>query len=97
MDSQHLQNVANVVTFCKHKQIKDHEAYSNVKKDIRCYFHLIKLKNMDHTWSWDYKKISKCCSMHSMVFISHREYTLLNVWDLACFYHECMDDNVEFY
>jgi hypothetical protein len=35
--------------------------------------------------------------MHSMSFNLHQDCTLLNVWDLAYFYLEFMDDNVEFY
>jgi hypothetical protein len=35
--------------------------------------------------------------MHAMAFVSHRDYTLLNVRDIACFCLECMDDNANFY
>jgi hypothetical protein len=51
MDSQHLQNTINIVTFYKRKQTKDHEAYLNVKRDINCYFHLVRLENMDQITS----------------------------------------------
>ncbi len=48
MDSQCLQNVADVVVFFVSKnKLRIHEAYSNVKRDISRYFHLIKPENVD--------------------------------------------------
>jgi hypothetical protein len=63
---------------------------------VACYFHLDKPKEVDHTTSWEYKKIDGLCSMHYVVFISLQDYTLLNVKDLVYFGNECMDDNFEF-
>ncbi len=51
---------------------------------------------MDHKTSWDCNKIDNSWFMHSMAFVSHVNSTLLNVRDLACFCHECMDDNSDF-
>jgi len=34
--------------------------------------------------------------MHSVAFVSHQDYTLFNVRDLACFCFEFMDDNLKF-
>jgi hypothetical protein len=72
-----------LVAFCKQKQMEDHVAYSNVRRDFNCYFHLVKPEDVDRTMSQDCTKISKCCSMHSMAFIFHRDCTLLNMQDLA--------------
>jgi hypothetical protein len=48
MDSQCLQNAANVVAFFVSKnKLRIHEAYANVKWDISRYFHLVKPENVD--------------------------------------------------
>jgi hypothetical protein len=93
---QHLQNVTDVVAFCEQKQNEQHATYPNAKRDVICYFHLVKPEYVNRRASWDCKKLDGCHSMHSMVFVSHRYYTLLNVRHLACFCSECMDDNSNF-
>jgi hypothetical protein len=93
MDSEQLQNAADVVAFYEREQNEQHAAYPNARRDGVCYLHLRKPKDMDDRTSWDCKKIDESCSMHSVTFVSHLNNTLLNVRDLACF---CMDYNSEF-
>jgi predicted ATP-dependent Lon-type protease len=56
----------------------------------------VKLGDVDHKASWDCKKINGYHSIHFVPSISHRDYTLLNVKELACFYPKCIDDNSKF-
>jgi hypothetical protein len=49
------------------------------------------------TSSWDLQE-NKRMSFHAFNgFFFHRDYTLLNVRDLAYFCPKCMDDDVKFY
>jgi hypothetical protein len=92
MDSEQLQNAANVIAFRERKQNEQHAAYPNVWSDVVRYFH----EDVDHRTSWDYKRIDGCRSMHFVAFVSHLNNTLLNVRDFACFCPEYMDENFEF-
>lgn len=92
-----LQNAADVVAFCLQKQGEEHAAYSNVRRDVTRFFHLVKVEDVDCESTWDCKQIPGCCSMHSVSSVSHHDITFLKVQDLVCFYVEAMDDNSEFW
>jgi hypothetical protein len=85
MDSEQLQNAADVVAFYEREQNEHHAAYPNAWRDGVCYHDLVKLTDVDDRTSWDCKKIDESCPMQSATFVSHLNNTLLNVRDLACF------------
>jgi hypothetical protein len=47
MDSEKLQNVAYVVAFCERKKNEEHATYPNTRRDVVCYFHLVKPNDVD--------------------------------------------------
>jgi hypothetical protein len=48
MDSEQLQNAADVVTFYEREQNEQHAAYPNAGRDVVCYLDLVKPKDMDN-------------------------------------------------
>jgi hypothetical protein len=56
----------------------------------------VKPEDVDSCAMWDCKNIVGTQSLHFFTSISHREVTLLNLKELACFCFECMDDNPDF-
>jgi hypothetical protein len=83
MDSQWLQNVANVVVFCQQKQYHWNVAYPNVRRDVIHYFLLVKLEDVDLQGKLGLQE-NRWLSLYSnfMAFISHWNYILLNVRSL---------------
>jgi hypothetical protein len=57
---------------------------------------LVKPNNVDRPTVWDCKNIKGSQSLHLVASISHRDVILIKLPKIACFYFECMDDNVEF-
>jgi hypothetical protein len=56
----------------------------------------VKPKNVDQNVAWDRKNIASSHALHFMTSISPRDTTFLKLWNLTCFYLECMDDNLKF-
>jgi hypothetical protein len=60
------------------------------------FFHLVKPKNVNQSAARDCKNIAGSHSLHSMTSILPRDITFMKLWNLTCFYLECMDDNLKF-
>ncbi len=75
MDCKRLQNASDVVSFYENKQMEGHVAYSNAKRQVFWFFHLVKLENVDRSVMWDYKNIVGTRSLHFFASVSHRDVT----------------------
>jgi len=47
MDGKKLQNTSDVLSFYGSKQMEEHAAYSNARKQVFRFFHLVKPKDVD--------------------------------------------------
>jgi len=47
MDGKRLQNTSDVVSFYESKQMEEHVAYPNARKQVFRFFHLVKPKDVD--------------------------------------------------
>ncbi len=97
MDANRLQSVVDGVSFCERRQMEEHLAYPNARRQVFRLFHLVKPKDVDRNTLWNCKNIARTRFLHSMASMSHRNVTLLKLRNLACFCLECMDDNPYFY
>jgi hypothetical protein len=96
MDGKIFQNASDVVSLCESKQMEEHVAYPNARRQVSQFFHLVKSEDVDRSVMWDCKNIVGTQSLHFVASVSHRDVTLLNLRELACFCLECMDDNLDF-
>jgi hypothetical protein len=96
MDGKRFQNASDVVSFYESKQMVEHVAYPNAKRQVFRFFHLVKPEDVDMSVMWDCKNIVRTQSLHFVASISHRDVILLNLKEYACFCLKCMDDNPDF-
>ncbi len=47
MDGKRFQNASDVVSFYESKQIEEHAAYPNARRQVFWFFHLVKPKDVD--------------------------------------------------
>jgi hypothetical protein len=85
MDCRRFPNASDVVSFYESKQMEEHVACPNAKRQVFWFFHLVKLEDVDRNAMWDYKNIVGTQSLHFFALVSHRDVTLLNLRELACF------------
>ncbi len=57
MDDKIFQNASDVVSFYESKQMEEHVAYPNAKRQVFWFFHLVKPKDVDRSVMWDCKNI----------------------------------------
>ncbi len=96
MDGRRLQNANDVVSFYESKQMEEHVAYLNARRQVSWFFHLVKSEDVNRSVTWNCKNIVRTRSLPYVALVSHRDVTLLNLRELACFCLECMDDNLDF-
>ncbi len=93
MYPKRLQSVFDVVSYCERRQMEKHFVYPNARKQVFHFFHLVKPKDVNRSTLRDCKNIARTNFLHLVASVSHRDVTLLKLINLACFCHECMDDN----
>ncbi len=47
MDGKRFQNVSDVASFYESKQMEEHAAYPNARRQVFWFFHLVKPKDVD--------------------------------------------------
>lgn len=89
---QKLENAHDVVMFCKDKfAVGQEKEYGDVQL-VRRMFWEIPVGAVNRRKKWDYDPIKGSRSLHCFDGFSSRLSTLLQVRELCCFCHHCVDD-----